>query len=95
MAMMYYYVVSDGDVDPTASGLVSCEQTIADVLKENEGEAGIAYIGHDTIGGVGSFYVQWAKTGSKDVIIGQYSAPIQWKVAKNPGTVKWGTYYNK
>ena len=66
MAMMYYYVVSNGGVEPTGSGLGSCEQTIADVLKENEGEAGIAYIGHDTIGGVVSFYVQWAKTGSSE-----------------------------
>ena len=64
------------------------------MLKENEVETGIAHIGHDTIGGVGSFYVQWAKTGSKDEIFGQYPNAIQWKDAKG-GKLTWGNYNGK
>jgi type IV pilus assembly protein PilA len=54
---------------------------VADVLKENDGEAGVFFVGRATIAGVDSFYAQWKKTSS-DPILGQYPNPVQWKAFK-------------
>ncbi|MCR5142033.1 MAG: type II secretion system GspH family protein [Ruminococcus sp.] len=63
--------------------------TIAEVLVENEGESGYFSFGKVTIAGKPSFFVQWKK-GASDEIIGQYPSPISWKTCK--AGVTWNTY---
>lgn len=65
--------------------------TIAEVLVENDGEAGYFVFGKTTIAGKASFFVQWSKGGNNDEVWGQYPNPIQWKAAK-AGLGAMGTY---
>lgn len=60
-----------------------------DTLGENGKEAGIAHVGPATINGKATFFVQWRKTASDDMI-GQYPDAIADVEAAQTAT--WGNY---
>ena len=69
------------------------DEVVAEVLRENDGEAGYFLVKEAKINGKDSFFVQWKK-GKDDEIFGQYPNAIQWKDAKG-GKLKFGTYNGK
>lgn len=60
-----------------------------DTLGENGKEAGIAFVGGANINGKDTFFVQWKKTASDDMI-GQYPDAVADVDAAQSAT--WGTY---
>lgn len=74
--------MQDNDATATfTSG--SIEEAIAEVLVENDGEAGHFCIFKPPINGKQTIAIQWAKGGRSDEIFGQYPAPIQWNDIKS------------
>ena len=73
------------------TGDTTIQGTIAEVLRENDGESGYFCFKKKTLGDKKSFFVQWKK-GSGDEVFGQYPGAIQWKKAKNFTGSEFGTY---
>lgn len=97
--------VADAEIAGTAASAavgthsaVNCSTTqsdtleglVADVLKDNDGEAGYVWIGYDTTKNI--FWAQWCKNASgAEGIFGQYPKAITWDQAKG-GTLSIGSY---
>ena len=83
--------VASCEAKSVATSDSSIQGTIAEVLRENDGESGYFCFKKKTLGDKKSFFVQWKK-GSGDEVFGQYPGAIQWKKAKNFTGSEFGTY---